>query len=146
MLPDPRDELIAIELARGARREAAARVAGVCVRTVYSRLREPWFTRRVAELQREMLTRTVAKLAHGSEEAVDILLALARDGKVDPKVRGECARGLLTLLKPVANLAVHGEEIRALQERLDAVQQRQESKTKRIGSRPHIRVDRLPEP
>jgi hypothetical protein len=141
---DPRDDLLAIEIARGQTHEEAAEKAGVSVRTVYYRLKEPEFLRCVQGIRRGVLVRAIAKLTAGTIDAADALLQIVKDKNVDPKTRVEAARAMFGCLHRTSELAVHGDEIRALQERLDEVQRRDtKGKHMPIAGTPPAR---LPEP
>ncbi len=115
-------------------------------RTVYTRLEEPWFRRRIGELQRQILLRTVAKLTLATDKAADAFVALLDHPEVDPKIKLGAAQGVFRSLIGLAELAVHGDQIRELHERLDQLQRQEKPGRKRIGLRPHVRIDKLPEP
>jgi hypothetical protein len=82
-------------LAAGGTAEYAARQAGVSERTVYRRLGEPDFRRRVDEARAEMIGRAVGTLALASQGAVATLVDLQKSGP--PSVRLGAARAILEL-------------------------------------------------
>lgn len=71
------DKLIAA-LACGATVEAAARQAGVTKRTVFRRLLEPEFKRRLQEFRTELVGRTANVLTAAATESVRTLLELQK--------------------------------------------------------------------
>ena len=67
---------LVVALARGDTVAAAATAAGVSEATVYRRLREPEFRKRVDEARAEIVAQAVARLSAASTEAVDALRGL----------------------------------------------------------------------
>ena len=70
------DSALIAALAGGATIRDAAKLAGVGETTVYRRLDDPDFRRRVADARAEMLSQAVGQLADASTEAVATLRAL----------------------------------------------------------------------
>jgi hypothetical protein len=71
-----RDDALLLSLACGATPEVAAQKAGVCVTTVYRRLRNPEFVKKLREARSEMMQRATAMLTAAAMEAVKTLLDL----------------------------------------------------------------------
>jgi hypothetical protein len=90
------DAILVMTLACGATVEAAAAKAGVAEATVYRRLSNPEFKRRVDTAQAEMIGRTMAMLTASAGEAVKTLLALMRED-VQAPVRLGAARATLEI-------------------------------------------------
>jgi hypothetical protein len=70
------DSALMIALVAGKTVAEAAVTAGVAERTVYRRLADADFCRRMAELRREMLRTVLDRMVNGMTAAVDRLLAL----------------------------------------------------------------------
>jgi hypothetical protein len=126
-----KDDTLVVEIARGATREEAAKAARCSVRTVYSRLRDPEFQRRVAELRSETLTRAVAKLNNATGKAAERLSDLLDAKEVvgvdangervfapDNKTQLGAARGVFGDLIRLMEFTKYGEQVRELEERL----------------------------
>jgi hypothetical protein len=75
--PKPDDKLLRA-LACGATVESAAREAGVSARTVYRRLEDPAFCRRLQEMRADIVVRTAAALTAASTEAIRTLVELLK--------------------------------------------------------------------
>ena len=107
--PDPllpsKDELCAVELARGKTRAQAAEASGLSERTVYARLRDPVFVARVVELRHAFVDEAVAKLSSAAGQAADTLLELLNRAQ-PPTVRLGAARAILSDL---IGLELHAE-------------------------------------
>jgi len=112
--PARRDDALALSLACGATVEAAARSAGVSERTVYRRLREPDFQKRIKEARTDLVRRSAGLLSAASGEAVRTLLALMKES-APPSVRLGAARAVLELGIKVRELAELEAEVRALE-------------------------------
>jgi hypothetical protein len=67
---------LAAVLAAGATKQDAARLVGVGERTIYRRLEDPRFRRRVDDARAELVNRAVGSLADASAAAVATLRAL----------------------------------------------------------------------
>ena len=141
-----RDDLLAVELARGQTRAQAAKTLGISERTVYARLALPGFRAKVQAIRRETLLTSLAILNDSTTLAATVLRELLGDSEVEAKVKLGAALGVYKSLVAVAELAEHGDQIRALNDRLDQLQAQQTTGKNRIGRRPHLRVDKLPEP
>jgi len=114
------DARLVAALAAGASVPAAARAGGVSEATVYRRLREPAFRRRVDEARAEIVARAVARLSAASTEAVDTLRRLLH--VESDFVRLGAAKGILELgvrLREHQDLA---ERVAALEGQLAAEQ------------------------
>jgi transposase-like protein len=72
------DEAVLLALACGATVEAAARQAGVSPATVYRRLQDAAFIRRLQRLRFDMVQRTAGALTAAATEAVRTLLELMK--------------------------------------------------------------------
>src|SRR5262245_23632807 len=90
------DEQLLLSLACGATAEQAAAKAGVGVRTVYRRLDDADFARRLRELRSEMVQRAAAALTAASMEGVKTLLELMKASNTGP-VRLGAARAVLEM-------------------------------------------------
>jgi hypothetical protein len=90
------EDSLLLALACGATVETAARQCGLGERTVYRRLKEPDFQRRLREVRADMLARTSAALSAAATEAVRTLLDLQKSG-VQPAVRLGAARAILEI-------------------------------------------------
>lgn len=91
------DQLLVTALVCGATVEGAAQRAGVSVRTVYRRLRQPRFQERLRQGRRELVERTSGLLTGAALSAVKTLVDLSQDGAVAPTVRRRAARDVLEL-------------------------------------------------
>lgn len=125
------DDTLVLELARGATREEAANAAGCSVRTVYSRLNDEHFRKRIIELRSETLTRAVAKLTdatcHAAERLHGLLdateaMGVDKDGEPvlvpDNKTQLGAARGVFGDLIRLMEFTKYGEQVREMGERL----------------------------
>jgi len=107
-----------LALACGATVEGAARQAGFSERTVYRRLANPAFRRRVQEVRADMVQRAAGALTAASTESIKTLLALQQSG-VPPATRLGAARAVLEIgirLREVVDLETR---IAALEDRLN---------------------------
>lgn len=93
----PRDDRLALALARGMTHRAAAKKLGIGERTVYRKLDDPAFVARVRELRTEMTTRAVGRLAGSAVRAAATMTALLGDAN-PPAVRLAAARAILSEL------------------------------------------------
>src|SRR5262245_1672773 len=78
------DEQLLLSIACGATAEQAAAKAQVGVRTVYRRLDDPDFARRLRELRCEMVQRAAAMLTAAAMESVKTLLELQKPSNTGP--------------------------------------------------------------
>jgi hypothetical protein len=111
------EDALLLALACGATVDAAARQCKLCTRTVYRRLAEPRFKRRLQEVRSDMVQRTGGMLTAAAGEAVKTLLALLKDPVAGPTRLG-AARAVL-------ELGVKLRESSELEERLLALEERQ---------------------
>lgn len=119
------DAAILLALAVGATAEAAASHAGVSPSTVFRRLRDETFRRRLAEAKGELVQRTIARLSSASLEAVEALRGLL-------SANGEGTR--LAAAKAVLELAIKAREAGELEARIERLEG-QEQVTGRRGQR-----------
>jgi hypothetical protein len=108
------DAALIAALASGSTVRDAAKSAGVGETTVYRRLQEETFRRRVDEARTAMIARAVGRLADTATEAAATLRALLGDD-IPPAVRLGAAR---SVLDAVIKLREHDE----LAERLKALE------------------------
>jgi hypothetical protein len=111
------DEKVLLALACGATVEAAARSAEVCARTVYRRLKDPAFRRRLDEVRADMVQRASGTLTAAGSEAVKTLLALMKDGS-PPPVRLGAAKAVLEMGARLREAAELERRLAALEEQL----------------------------
>jgi hypothetical protein len=100
------DEMLLMALACGATIETAAQKAGLGRTTVFRRLQDPEFQRRLQEVRADMVKRTAGTLTAASTEAVKTLLSLQQP-TVPPAVRLGAARTILEIgikMREVADL------------------------------------------
>jgi hypothetical protein len=114
------DDALVLALACGATVEAAARQAGVSERTVYNRLREPDFQKRVKAVRSDMVRRSAGLLSAAAGEAVRTLLNLMKDS-APASVRLGAARAVLEIGMKVRELAELEAEVRELEEKVAAL-------------------------
>src|SRR5262249_47455294 len=111
------EDALSLALACGASVENAARQCGLCERTVYRRLTEPDFKRRLQELRAEFVQRTAGALTAAATEAVRTLLELQKPSH-SGTVRLGAARAILELGMKLREVAELEERIAALEEQL----------------------------
>jgi AcrR family transcriptional regulator len=117
------DERLLALLACGATVEAAARQAGVSESTVYRRLADRDFRRRLQAVRADFVQRTAGTLTAAATEAVRTLLELLKPAS-PAAVRLGSARSVLELGMKVREVSDLEERMAALEERLDADQRR----------------------
>ncbi len=115
-----RDDALVLALACGATVEAAARQAEVSDRTVYRRLADPAFQKRVKDARADLARRSAGLLSAASGEAVRTLLALMKDS-APPAVRLGAAKAVLELGMKIRELAELEAEVRELEEKVAAL-------------------------
>jgi hypothetical protein len=108
-------------LACGATVAAAAAQAGVSEATVYRRLNEPAFRRRLQALRSDMVQRTAGTLTAASAEAVRTLVELLKPA-VAPNTRLGAAKAVLESGVKLRELAELEERLAALEEQVQAQQ------------------------
>jgi hypothetical protein len=109
-------------LAGGSTVEAAAQLCDVSESTIYRRLRDSAFRRRVSQARQAMLERAIGHLAEGSVEASIGLRNLAVRSK-DERVQLGAARAILALgvrVRENAELVEELAELRRLVEELQS--------------------------
>jgi len=114
------DDALVLALACGATVEAAARQCDLSERTVYTRLKDPEFQRRVKQVRTDMVRRSAGLLSAASGEAVRTLLALMKES-APPAVRLGAARAVIELGMKVRELAELEAEVRELEAKIDAL-------------------------
>jgi hypothetical protein len=112
------DDALLLALACGATAESAARQCQLCVRTVYRRMEDPNFLRRLRALRTDMAQRTSGALTAAGSEAVRTLLELLKGAKAEA-VRLGAARSVL-------EIGMKAREFAELEERLAALEQQAE--------------------
>jgi hypothetical protein len=110
------DDALLVALAGGATVESAAGKADVSQATVYRRLQEPQFKRRLQEVRADMVQRAAGALTEASQEAVRTLLAL--QGEANP------AGVRLGAAKAVLEMGIKLREVAEMEGRLSALEQR----------------------
>ena len=108
------DDILVAALAAGKTKQEAARLVGVGERTVYRRLEDPRFRRRVNEARAELVSRAVGSLADASAAAVTTLRALL--GANSGSVRLGACRAILDLGLKLREAEELERRIRALEE------------------------------
>jgi hypothetical protein len=90
------EDALLLALACGATVEVASRQCGLSERTIYRRLKEQDFKRKLRDVRADMLARTSAALSAAATEAVRTLLDLQKSG-VQAAVRLGAARAILEI-------------------------------------------------
>jgi hypothetical protein len=114
------DDVLLLTLACGSTVESAAVKAGISARTVYRRLKDPEFKRRVAEVRADMVQRMAGMLTAASGESVKTMLAL-QDPSTPPAVRLGAARATIELGIKLRDSADLAERIAALEAQVSAL-------------------------
>jgi hypothetical protein len=120
MADNPRkraEDKLLLALACGATIESAARECGLSPRTVYRRLADPAFRRRLGQLRADMVQRTAGALTAAGAEAVRTLLELLKPA-VAPSTRLGAARAVLESGVKLRELAELEGRLAALEERV----------------------------
>jgi hypothetical protein len=107
-----------LALACGATVEQAALKSGVTARTVYRRLEDPSFRRRIQKTQREFVERTAGNLTAAANEAVKAFLDLVKPTS-PPPVRLGAARSILEMGLKLRELANLEERVASLEEQMN---------------------------
>ena|SRR5271166_3268945 len=113
------DEKLLMALACGASVEVAARTVDVSARTVYRRLADAAFRRRLQQLRADMVQRTSGMLTAAGGEGVKTLIALLKDS-VSATVRLGAARSVIELGVKLRESVELEERLQALEERIAA--------------------------
>jgi hypothetical protein len=113
------DQLLLMALACGATAEAAARSAGVSQPTVYRRLKDQEFCKKLEQTKSEMVQRTAGMLTASGMESVKTLMELQKPA-APPAVRLGAARSVLEIGMKV-------REREDLEKRLIALEQQAET-------------------
>jgi transposase-like protein len=108
------EEALLLALACGASVEQAARQCGLSSRTVYRRLAEADFRRRLQALRGDMVSRTAGTLTAAASEAVRTLLELLKNSVPAP-VRLGAARAVLEIGMKVRDAADLEERLALLE-------------------------------
>jgi len=114
------DDALVLTLACGATVEAAARQCDLSERTVYTRLKDADFQRRVKDARADLVRRSAGLLSAASGEAVRTLLALMKEA-APPAVRLGAAKAVLEIGLKIRELADLEAELRVLEERVNAL-------------------------
>jgi hypothetical protein len=112
------DSALIAALACGGTVEASATAAGVSEATVYRRLAEPDFRRRIDEARADMVSRAVARIGAASTLAADTLRELLKARS--ETVRLGAARAVLELGAKLREQTELAERIAALERELTA--------------------------
>ena len=116
------DDRLLLALACGATPEAAAHsLGGISARTVYRRLQDPDFCRRLQQLRSDMVQRTAAMLTAAGPESVRTLVALQKDS-IPPATRLGAARAALEIGRRAREAAELEQRLAALEAALQAAQ------------------------
>jgi hypothetical protein len=116
------DELLLGALAAGSPVEKAAETAGVSVRTVYRRLADPAFARRLAQARDELISSALGELVECASEAVATLRALLSAS--DERVRLGAAKSTLDQLLRLRETLMLSQRLAALERSLQAQMRR----------------------
>ncbi len=111
------DEPLLLALACGSTVEVAAERAGLSPRTVYRRLEDPQFRRRLADYRSELVKRSSAALTAAAMEAVKTLLALM-DRVIPHATRLGAARSVLELGVKLRDLTEVEERLQTIEAQL----------------------------
>jgi hypothetical protein len=115
------DDVLITALAGGKPVAQAAKLAGVSERTVYRRLADSLWRRRVAAARTEMLARAVGVLAEGTAAAAATLRLLLRSDS--PSVQLAAARAILDQTTRGIELLDLADRVTALEEQATAAEQ-----------------------
>jgi hypothetical protein len=113
------EDALLLALACGATVEQAARQCGLSDRTVYRRLADPGFKRRLQGVRADFVQRTAGTMTAAGTEAVRTLLELLKPA-APPPVRLGAAKAVLEIGLKVREVAEFEERMTALEQRLDA--------------------------
>jgi hypothetical protein len=113
------DERLLLALACGTTVEAAARQAGVGESTVYRRLQDAEFVRKLQALRADMVQRTAGMLTAAAGESVKTLLALHKE-TTPVAVRLGAARAILELGMKLREVTKFEQRLTAVEEQVRA--------------------------
>jgi hypothetical protein len=113
------DDVLVVALACGATIDTAAQRAGVAVRTVNRRLKDPDFQKRLAEVRTDMVKRATGVLTAAALEAVKTLMDLQK-AATPAAVRLGAARTILEFGIKLREATEMEERIAALEAQLAA--------------------------
>ena len=111
------EDAVILALACGATVETAARQCGLAERTVYRRMKEPDFKKRLKQVRADIVRRTAGALTAAATESVRTLMELQKSPS-PPPVRLGAARAVLELGMKVREIADLEERLVAMEERL----------------------------
>lgn len=109
------DQAIAAALAAGATKQEAARLVGVGERTVYRRLEDRQFRRRIDDARADLVNRVAGGLADASLAAVDTLRALLEADSESVRL-GAC--------RAILDLCLRHREADEFERRIAAIEER----------------------
>jgi len=115
------EDSLLLALACGATLDAAARQCGVSERTIYRRLEDPKFKKRLERVRADMVGRTSGMLTAAGCEAIRTLLTLQKDST--PTVRLGAARTTLEIglkMRQMVDLEQRMAELEAMVASQDA--------------------------
>jgi hypothetical protein len=118
-----KDDVLLQALLCGASIDAAAKKVEMSRSSVYRRLSNPKFAKRLQDAKTEVVRRTAAVLSAGSLEASKALLELTGP-KNPPATRLGAARSVIELAAKLREQTEMEERMASLEQRLDANQQR----------------------
>ncbi len=113
---DP-DTVLILALACGATVDAASRQCGISERTVYRRLRDAKFQRKIQSVRDDMIQRSAGQLTASALEAGKTLLALLAN-TTPPAVRLGAARAILEIGIRVREAAELAQRVADLESRI----------------------------
>ena len=113
------DDALLLALACGASVDQAARQCGLSARTVYRRLEDPDFRRRLQKLRGDMMQRTAGTLTAAATEAVRTLLDLLKPAAPHSSRLG-AAKAVLEIGMKVREVADIEDRLNTLEEQLAA--------------------------
>jgi len=87
------EDSLLLALACGATLDAAARQCGVSERTIYRRLEDPKFKKRLERVRADMVGRTSGMLTAAGCEAIRTLLTLQKDSTPTMRIGGRMKLG-----------------------------------------------------
>lgn len=113
------EDPLLLALACGATVEAAARQCGLSDRTVYRRLQDPEFKKKLENVRSDMIQRSAGMLTAAAGEAVRTLLSLQKEA-IPAAVRLGAARAILEIGIKLRQMAELEQRLTELEERVAA--------------------------